>query len=34
MNYSIFILSHQDDEFGIFEVVRKAILRKEKVIIF
>tara|TARA_Y100000590_G_scaffold444628_1_gene575628 strand:- start:446 stop:1210 length:765 start_codon:yes stop_codon:yes gene_type:complete len=34
MKYSIFILSHQDDEFGVFEIIRKAILKKEKVIIF
>ena len=31
---SIFILSHQDDEIGIFEILRKAIKNNENVFIF
>ena len=31
---SVFILSHQDDEIGIFEPLRLAIKNKENVIVF
>ena len=34
MATSIFILSHQDDEIGIFEILRIASEKKEKVYIF
>ena len=34
MKNSIFILSHQDDEIGIFESIRIAVENKENVIIF
>ena len=34
MRNTIFILSHQDDEFGVFESIRLAIKKNENVIIF
>ena len=31
---SVFILSHQDDEIGIFEILRLAIKNREKIHVF
>ena len=34
MKYSVFILSHQDDEIGVFEIIRQALKNRENIYIF